>query len=214
MRSAAPTLVLLAVATLPATAFSQPLPTVLEEVVAVVGESPVLESDLRLARLVGLVDTTEGRASRSELLTARVRLELQFTDLEASGSLFRLQLDVDDALQHLVESGGGAAQVRQGLAEEGLSWDDLRGLAVRVAAATAFTEQRLRPRIRLTAEELRTAYQEELTPRLAERGQTPPPFPEVRELLHRLLSERRLNDQIEEWLSTARTQHPVTIFRP
>jgi hypothetical protein len=187
---------------------------VLEEVVAVVGESPVLESDLRLARLVRLVAPDVGAPSRSELLAARVRLELQFTDLEASGTLFRLQLDVDSTLEHLVEKGGGAARVREGLSRDGLSWDNLRDLAFRVAAAAAFTEQRLRPRIRLTAEDLRTAYVEELTPQLAEHGETPPPFSEVRDLLHRLLTERRLNEQIEAWLSTARSRHPVTVFRP
>jgi len=191
-----------------------PQPIVVEEVVAVVGESPLLESDLRLAALVGLAAAVETTPSRSELLDARIRLELQFADLESSGALFRLQLDIDGALDRLVEHGGGMARVRRRLAGEGLSWDDVRDLAVRVAAATAFTEQRLRPRVRVTAEELRAAYASELVPQLAERGQTPPPLAEARDLLHRLLTERKLNEQIEAWMETARAQHPVTVFRP
>lgn len=187
---------------------------VVEEVLAVVGSSPILDSDLRLAALVGLVDGATGDAGRSDLLRARVRLELQFTDLETTGTLFRLDLDVDAALDQLVERGGGTDAVSQRLANAGFSWDDVRDLAVRVAAVTAYVEQRLRPRIRVTPEELEAAYAGELVPRLESLGETPPPLPEVRDLLQRLVTERRLNEQIEEWLRTARTQHPVTVFRP
>ena len=210
----------LTVALLTPVAAAQPTdssPAVLEEVVAVVGDAPLLESDVTLAGLAGLVAAEPGDASppsRRRVLEARIRLELQFRDLEASGTLYRLELDVDAAMVRLVEHGGGDAQLRESLARAGFGWDELRDLAVRLAAATAYVEQRLRPRVRVTTDELRAAYSEEVLARFSDSGEPPPPFPEVRDLLQRLLTERELNVQIEGWLEAAREQRPVTIFRP
>ncbi|HSL18619.1 MAG TPA: hypothetical protein VLB51_12000, partial [Methylomirabilota bacterium] len=59
-----------------------------EEVVAVVDRTPILRSDVDLALLLGIgsapPDATEAEL-RSALLDARIRLEVQYRDLEASG---------------------------------------------------------------------------------------------------------------------------------
>ena len=55
-----------------------------EEVLAVVGTTPILLSDLELAALVRLVDAEPEEAAntyRSRLLDARIRLEIEFRDI-------------------------------------------------------------------------------------------------------------------------------------
>ena len=86
----------------------------MEEVLAVVGNTPILFSDLELAALVRLVEPEAGEAEaafRSRLLDARVRLELQFRDLEDGGLLL-----FDDPADY------GSETRRNG---EGVVWDRL-----------------------------------------------------------------------------------------
>lgn len=188
---------------------------VLEEVMAVVDTTPILHSDIALAELVQLVApdpqvTTSAR--RSQTLDARIRLELQYRDLEASGTLYRLDIDLETALASLVERGGGEEALRARLSDQGLDWADLEELALRIAAASAFTEQRLRPRVSVSIEEVRTAYEELVVARSAPEDGPVPPLASVHDDLHRLLLERKLNDEIARWLESAAERHDVTRF--
>ena len=196
-------------------AFAKDSGEVVEEVVAVVGDSPILASDADLAALVRLLPTEpdESReAYRSRLLEARVRLELQLRDVETSGILYRLDLDVPGAMTSLVERAGGESTVRERLADLGLTWADLEELALRVAAARAYAEQRLLPRVAVSLEEVTAAYRE-LAARLDAEGQPPPALVEVEDQLRRLLTERKLNAEIERWLQQAASRLEVTRFR-
>lgn len=188
---------------------------VLEEVMAVVGSTPILHSDLELADLVSLVardpDVTAGQ-HQSRLLDARIRLELQYRDLAESGTLYRLDIDLESALETLVARAGNEQELRTRLEEHGLDWADLEQLALRVAAASAFTEQRLRPRVSVSLEEVRTAYEELIVARHEPHDQTVPPLTSVHDDLYRLLLERKLNDEIERWLDSAAERHDVTRF--
>ena len=66
---------------------------IVDEVVAAVGETPILHSDIALAQLVELVGRNPGEtqtAYAARLLDARSNRELQFRELEEAGSLYRL----------------------------------------------------------------------------------------------------------------------------
>jgi hypothetical protein len=188
---------------------------VLEEVMAVVDSTPILHSDIELADLVSLVehdpDVTVGD-HRSRLLDARIRLELQYRDLEESGTLYRLDIDLERALDALVHRVGDEQMLRTRLEDHGLVWADVEELALRIAAASAFTEQRLRPRVSVSLEEVRAAYEELVVVRYESHGQTVPPLTSVHDDLHRLLLERKLNDEIERWLASAAERHEITRF--
>lgn len=188
---------------------------VIDEVAAAVGTTPILRSDLRLAELVRLEEPESGESAEdfgARLLDARIRLELQFRDLEASGTLYRLDIDVGPARAGLVERAGGDAAVEAALMANGLTAADLDELALRIAVVDAFIEQRLRPRVRVGSDELAAAYQELVAGPIEASGQSPPPLESVQEELHRLLAERALNDEIERWLASASEQIEVTRF--
>ncbi len=183
-------------------------PRVLEEVVAVVGDAPLLASDLELARLAGI------QGEGDDVLAALIRLEVEYRDLEASGALYRIQVDPEATEVRFAERAGGRAALEQALQARGLAWADLRLLALRVASVDAYVNQRLRPRIHVTTEELRAEYRDALVPRLAAQGVAAPPLADVREQLERLLVERRLNQEIAGWLAQARERLGVTRFAP
>jgi hypothetical protein len=190
-------------------------PVVVEKVLAVVGNAPVLASDVTLARDVQLLvrDPDEGEDHyRARLLDARIRLELQYRDLETSGVLYRLRLDTDTALRDLTERAGGADALSARLAEGGFTSEDLEQLALRLAAARAYTEERLRPAVSVSLEEIQQAYDRLVHDQLEPAGAPVPSLPEVQERLRAVLVERKLNDEIERWLDTARGRLGVTRF--
>ena len=185
-----------------------------DEVVATVGTTAILESDLELARMVRLVpveDLTPAKACRA-IFEGRLRLEIQFRDLEASGIVYRLKIDRKAVVQELLGRAGGTDRLQARLEAAGLGMGDVHELALEVAAVNAYVNQRLRPRVRVSLQEMRREYQESLALEISARGGEPPPFEKVRDQLHRLLVERKLNDEIRQWIRDARSRLQVTIL--
>ena len=186
-----------------------------EEVLAVVGSTPILLSDVELATLVRLVDVEPFETTdsyRSRLLDARIRLEIEFRDIEDSGLLLRLELDPQRARQTLIDRGGGETALFGAFEEYGLQAADLDEFALRVAAVDGFVQQRLRPRISVNMDEIEAAYQQLLVDEIAASDESVPPLATVREQLYQLLVERKLNDEIERWLARALERQEVLRF--
>jgi hypothetical protein len=185
-----------------------------EEVVAVVDRTPLLSSDIDLASLLVLIDrpfSANETEYRSALLDARIQLEVQFRDLETSGVLYRLDLDVADVRRNILDNAGGLDAISPDLAASGLNEADINELALRICAVNAFADQRLRPRVSVSMQEVETAYRR-LAVDLESQGETAPPLSSVREQLHRLVAERKLNDEIERWAARAAEEREVTRF--
>jgi len=182
---------------------------------AAVGNTPILRSDLYLASAVRLIepqpDESES-AYTARLLKTRINLELQFRDLEESGTLFRLDLDVAENRARLASRAGGEEALLPRLEAEGLTVEDLDELSLRMASATAYIEQRLRPRIRVTSEEIQTTYHDLVVRKMEAAGTPPPPLADVQGEVRQLLVEQKLNNEIERWLESAAEQHEVTLF--
>ncbi len=186
-----------------------------EEVMAVVDSTPILLSDVELAGLVRLVDPEPGESEDSfeaHLLDARIRLEMQFRDVEDAGLLLRLELDSDHAREVLIERGGGEEHLLNEFEKHGLQPADLDELVLRVAAVDAYVQQRLRPRISVNLDEIEAAYQQLLVDEIAAFDETVPPLATVRDQLYQLLVERKLNDEIERWLARAGERQEVLRF--
>ena len=213
MRSAVFSLILLTVSHF--TASEEPRWRTVEEVLAVVGSTPILYSDVTLSALVHLVEPEPMESLedyRSRLLGARIRLEVEFRDLEDAGLLYRLELQTGTFRDALIARAGGEEALDASLRHDGLVWPDVDELVLRVAAVDAFVEQRLRPRISITMEEIEAAYQELLVNEIAVSDEPIPPLSAVRDHLHTLLVERKLNEEIESWLKRAEEDQEVMRF--
>lgn len=190
---------------------------IVDEVVAVVGETPLLRSDIELATAVGLIAPQPDETSdelRRRTVEARVRLEVQYRDLEASGILYRLRPDLGAIRQMFIDRLGGADRLAAVLDATGMAAADLDDLALRVAAVDAYVEERLRPRVSVTRDELEREYRETVVGEMERRGEPAPPLVELRDQLRRVVVERKLNDEIERWLAQARERLDVTVFAP
>lgn len=187
---------------------------VADGVIAVVGDTPILVSDLRLAQAVRLVPREDDAGAWGrKLLDARLRLEVEYQDLTA-GETLRVTADPGPVLERLAGAAGGRAALERRLAAWGLSTGDLEDLASRIATVEQAVETRFRRGIRISAAEIEEAYREELAPRVRAGGGTAPPLEDVRDRLGRLLAERRLNKRLERWLREAGERYPVIRYRP
>ena len=186
----------------------------IDEVLAVVDRNPVLQSDLALAHLVGIGPSAEASDTESEHdpLGSRIRLELQYLDLVASGALQRLELDVEQQLESLTTDGGGEVRLREALAAQGLEWEDVEALALRVAAVQTWVTRHLRPRVTVTIRDVEEAYRRVIVEPMRDAGTEPPSLAHVTEDLRRLVFEEKLNAEIERWLDQCRERHRVTRF--
>jgi hypothetical protein len=194
---------------------SEPHWQTVEEVLAVVGNTPILHSDLELAALVQIIEAEDDEAEeayRSRLLEARIRLEIEFRDLEDGGILYRLNLDPEPIRNLLITRGGGEETLASNLHAAGLDWPDLDELVLRVAATEAFVEQRLRPNVSVSMEEIEAAYQQLLVTEIAGTDEPLPSLTTVSDHLRRILVERKVNEEIERWLQRAKERHEVIRF--
>ncbi len=210
MKSAVLSLILMAFSHFAASA--EPEWQTVEEVLAVVGDTPILHSDIELAMLLEIVDRDPIETYRSRVLDARIRLEIEFRDLEDGGLLYRLELDTTRVREALTVGAGGEEKVERGLLANGLVWPDVDELVLRIAAVNAFVDQRLLPRVSVSTEEMEAAYQDLLVKEIAASDEPVPPLATVREHLRQILVARKLNDEIERWVVRAGERQEVMRF--
>ena len=210
MKSAALSLILMAVSHFAAAA--EPKWETVEEVLAVVGDTPILHSDVELALLLDIVDREPVETHRSRVLDARIRLEIEFRDLEDGGLLYRLELDTAKVRESLIAGAGGEEALDRNLSANGLVWPDVDELVLRIAAVNAFVDQRLLPRISVSMEEIEAAYQDLLVKEIAASDKSIPPLATVSGQLRQILVARKLNDEIERWVERASERQEVMRF--
>lgn len=186
-------LIALVLAGVPAVAAAQapapPRPEVVERIVAVVDERPLLLSDLRA--LMAVRGLAEGEALEAVI-------DERLMQLEAS----RLpQADVspeeeDRALSLLLET-------RKHLRAEAPE-PDLRRLLRRQLVILKYVEFRFRPQVRVGDDEVRKAWEEEQAGRPAGSA-----LEDAQELIRARLERRALDERIEAWVRELRSRADV-----
>ena len=83
---------------------------------------------------------------------------------------------------------------------------------LRTAAVDAYIQQRLRPRVSVNMDEIEAAYQQLLVDEIATSDEAVPPLTTVRDQLHQILVQRKLNDEIERWVERAMERQEVLRF--
>lgn len=184
---------LLAALVPPGAAWSQPTPPprtqIVERIVAVVDERPILLSDLRALRAV------RGLAEEQALL-ALVDERLMYVEAARLPQAEVSPEEEDRALALLVEA-------RPGLRAE-VPEPDLRRLLRRQLAILKYVEFRFRPQVRVSDEEVRKAWEEEQAGRPAG-----PAFEDEQEELRARLERRALDERIEVWVRELRQRADV-----
>jgi peptidyl-prolyl cis-trans isomerase SurA len=183
-----------------------------DRVVAVVDEDPILLSDIERVIGLGMVERSAGEgdeALRRRVLDQLIEGRLRLHEIGRYGFEQVPLEEVDRQVAALAARFSDRAAFTAELTRLGLDENALRQLVARQLAVLAYVEERLGPRVFVGVEDIRRYYDEELTPQLAARGGKPPPIDEVREQIRGVLRERRLNDEIDRWTAELRARADV-----
>jgi hypothetical protein len=166
-----------------------PRRVVVERVLAVVDERPLLLSEVQA------IEEVRG-LGRAQALEAAIDERLMHEEAVRLPQAAVSDADAEQAFQGLVEARPALeARVPRG---------ELRRLIRRQAAILRYVEFRFRPQVRIREEELRAAWNEDY------RGEPEgPPFEEAAPALRARLERRALDERIEEWVRHLRSRAEV-----
>ncbi len=211
----------------PLTAQSQAsAPVVLDRVVAVVNKHVILASDLdqdiRLSVLdpnqVGQAVFTPRRALQQ--LISRALIEQQISE-QGADAIAPSQADVNARLAEIRKelpicarwNCASQAGWKAFLAAQGLTQQQVEAyLRIRLGILS-FIEQRFRPGIRISRQQIATYYHDTLLPQYPA-GQEPPPLDQVASRIEEILLERQVNVLFGNWLENLRQEGDVEVLDP
>jgi hypothetical protein len=203
----------------PAAALAQPPATpadqLVDRIVAVVDEDPILLSDLEEVIGLGLAERQEGErddAFRARVLDGLIDQRLRFHEVDRFGFA---QVPVEEIEGRVAEIRGrfaSAAEFAAKLREVGLTEEEVRQLVARQSMVLTYVDERLGARVFVSLDDIRAYHRDVLAPKLAALGQPVPPLETVREEIRTLLKEQRLNEEIARWTEELRLEADVQNF--
>ncbi len=183
-----------------------------DRIVAVVDEDPILASDLDRAIGLGLVSPESGEsemAFRRRALDLLLEERLRAHEVDRFGFTEISLTEVEEALGALKSAFASERAFEGRLAELGLSIDDVRQIVARQIMVLTYVDERLGPRVFVSLDDIRGYYDSVLTPEMERTGGVLPPLAEVREQIRRVLREERLNSEIERWTRELRLEADI-----
>ncbi len=154
---------------------------------------------------------------------ARQRLYLQVLDqvidqkliaaeaLQTPGIRVTAQ-DIEERLEAYKAQFAGEAEFEQRLAEMEMSSSDLQDLIHRQLSVLAFVKIRFEPFIIVLPDQIERYFREELLPQLQISGAPTPQLFEFEEQIRQILTVERTNQEIDRWVSNARSNADVRVL--
>jgi parvulin-like peptidyl-prolyl isomerase len=192
---------------------------VLDRVAAAAGQQVVTLSDIRRhLRILALSegkpveDTPEARRRAAERLIdqAMVRREIQLSRY-ATPTMAEAEASIARFIQGRKETPEQFAAV---LKKYGFTEDEFRQEALWRINVSRFVDFRFAPGIQVSEEEITAYYQKEFVPifQASNPGAAPPGLEEVRERVTRIVSLRKTNVALDQWLAQMRETLKVRYF--
>jgi peptidyl-prolyl cis-trans isomerase SurA len=94
----------------------------------------------------------------------------------------------------------------------GLSPQELRTLVANQLEILRFLEFRVRPLVSVSRQEVDDYYTKTLAPQVRAQGHTPEPEEQVSAKIREVLEEQKMNEEMEKWLDTLRSQSQVQVM--
>lgn len=189
----------------PARAVAQ---SVVDRVVAIVGEQVITLSDVRAAEALGLVETATG-LTREQLVTRLIERELQRAEVERFGAADIAPAVIDARAQAVRSRFPSAAAFAAALDAHGLSDARFRAWLLDDARIEQYVQQRFGAAAQPTDEEVLQYYLSR-EPEFAVDGR-PRPFADVADEVRQRLVASRRQAMIEDWVAGLRRRTTVVV---
>jgi hypothetical protein len=193
----------------------EPEAELVDRILAVVDEDPILNSDLDQAIGIGLIVPEEGESEndyRRRVLDLLIDQKVRFHEIDLFGFSEIPVAEVERQFEELRDQFASDESFQARLEEVGLDEQGLRQILARQLMVLIYVEERLGARVFVGLEEIQRYYNEVLVPALEENGQPIPPQQEVREEIRAVLREMRLNEEIERWTEELRQEADIVDY--
>lgn len=124
--------------------------------------------------------------------------------------------EIDKKRTELIKSFRNEAEFRQRVGSVGLMPQKIDELIRQRVLIDRFVDFRFRSFVLVTEQEVLRFYNEEYEPEMRRKGQVPPPLTQmmpagatVRDQISAILKQKKIDDEIEHWLSTARQRADI-----
>ena len=186
--------------------------TVVDRILAVVDEDPILQSEVDQVIGLGLVEREDEEPDeeyRRRILDRLIDQRLRFHEIDRFG-FGELPIDeVERQLEGFRDSLGGGGSFAERLQEVGLDETSLRQLVARQIMVVTYVEERLGPRVFVSLDDIAAYYVDVLTPEMKAAGEPLPPIQEVREQIREVVKQQRLNEEIDRWTEELRAKADI-----
>lgn len=189
--------------------------TVVDRVLAVVDDDPILASEVEREWSLGRV---ERRPEESDAELERRTLDLLIDERVRRHEVQRFGRaevpveDIERQVEIIRQRFADPETFRAELARRDLDETGLRQLVARQLATESFFREILGPRVQIDRDDIQLYYDSTLVPELEARGQAAPPLDEVREDIRTLLRAQRLNREIERRTEELRNAADIVDF--
>lgn len=185
---------------------------VVDRILAVVDEDPILRSEVDQLIGLGLVERRAEEPEeeyRQRVLARLIDQRLRFHEIDRFGFSELPIEEVERQYQAFRESFGGGEEFAARLEELGLDESGLKQLVARQIMVVTYVEERLGPRVFVGLDDINAYYDDVLAAEMADRGEPLPPIQEVREQIRDVLKQQRLNEEIERWTAELRAKADI-----
>ncbi len=184
----------------------------IDRLVAVVDDDPILLSDIRRLVGLGLVEEVAGESEAQlerRVLDRLIDQRLRLREIERHDFAPLPPGEIEAQLERIRSDFPGPEELGRHLASLGIDEEGLSLLVARQLRVLVYVERRLSPRVFVTLEDIRAYYHDVLVAEMASRGQPAPALEEVRDQIRDLLHEKQLNREIEAWTEELRLEADI-----
>ena len=191
-----------------------PAAVVIDRIAAIVGKHAIklsdVDRDLRVTEFLNrepLKLNSDARRQAAERLIDQVVIG---DEIKSEGFARPNDSDADALLNRLRRDqfGGSDARLRQGLSAYDLTEEGLRTQLLWQVEVLRFIDQRFRPSVLVTDEEVRASYEEHRSELARQYPQTPG-FEELEPKVRASLEGERINQSFVQWLDRARQRNRI-----
>ncbi len=208
----------------PPTAATAPQGVLVDQVIAVVNDDLILESDVDEERRFEAFQPLRGlggfsRAKAIERLVdralilqqARLQPDIAVSDDEVDAQLQALRKDIPACKQYRCGTDAGWARFVQ---DQGFTIPQLRERWRQRMQILKFIEIRFKAGIRITSDEIKTYYTQTLVPEYTKQHETAPRLDTISDRISEILLQERVTSLLDDWLQTLKAQGAVRMMKP
>jgi len=179
----------------------------IDRVLAVVDEDPILQSEVEQVvrlKMVEALEEEDESSLRRRVLDQLIEQRIRFHEIDSFGFVELPPGDVEAGFIAISERFENEEDFAARLEELGLEPDSLRQLVARQLMVLTYVDERLGPRVFVDLDDIRNYYDQTLVPEMGKEGAEAPPLAEVREQIRAVLKQQRLNEEIVRWTEELR----------